>query len=192
MIRRDFFYLGCGLFYAYEMVYRKGEPVTDKFTTVFNTLSTYNASVFIIIDSDGIHTNFYLGVRNNEKGTLKKLSTVTFGDTLKHTLIRHFPEIKIENENRQATAELSQKIQQWHNVASVSVVGTNKTPDNRGDEHFVQGLEKLALATTGKQYVGIIIADSQAPQTVQVLRKTYQDIYTKLSSMKSIQITDRK
>lgn len=32
-----------------EMVYQKGEPVTDKFTTVFNTLSTYNASVFILI-----------------------------------------------------------------------------------------------------------------------------------------------
>ena len=31
-----------------EMVYQKGEPVTDKFTTVFNTLSTYNASVFIL------------------------------------------------------------------------------------------------------------------------------------------------
>ena len=49
-----------------EMVYQKGEPVTDKFTTVFNTLSTYNASVFILIDSDGKETNFYIGVRNNE------------------------------------------------------------------------------------------------------------------------------
>ena len=33
-----------------EMVYQKGEPVTDKFTTVFNTLATYNASVFVLID----------------------------------------------------------------------------------------------------------------------------------------------
>lgn len=30
-----------------EMVYQKGEPVTDKFTTVFNTLSTFNASPFL-------------------------------------------------------------------------------------------------------------------------------------------------
>lgn len=35
-----------------EMVYQKGESVTDKFTTVFNTISTYNASVFVVIDSD--------------------------------------------------------------------------------------------------------------------------------------------
>ena len=50
-----------------EMVYQKGESATDKFTTVFNTLSTYNASVFIIIDSDGRNTDFYIGVRNNER-----------------------------------------------------------------------------------------------------------------------------
>ena len=66
-----------------EMVYQKGEPVTDKFTTVFNTLATYNASVFVLIDSDGKETKFYLGVRNNEPdGSPFKRSTVTLGDTL--------------------------------------------------------------------------------------------------------------
>ena len=63
-----------------EMVYQKGEPVTDKFTTVFNTLATYNASVFVLIDSDGKETKFYLGVRNNEPdGSPFKRSTVTLG-----------------------------------------------------------------------------------------------------------------
>ena len=32
-----------------EMVYEKGEPITDKFTTVFNTLSTYCTSVSIFV-----------------------------------------------------------------------------------------------------------------------------------------------
>lgn len=173
-----------------EMVYHKGEPATNKFTTVFNTLSTYNASVFIIIDSDGINTDFYLGVRNNEKDESKKRSTVTLGDTLKNTLIGHFPGIKIETESRHKIAELSTKIQNQHNVASVSVVGTDKTKDDKGDEHFVQGLEKLALAMNGKQYIGIIVADNQSPQSVQVLRKTYQDIYTKLSLYKNVQVSD--
>ncbi len=175
-----------------EMVYHKGEPATNKFTTVFNTLSTYNASVFIIIDSDGINTNFYLGVRNNEKDCSKKRSTVTLGDTLKNTLIGHFPGIKITNESRQIIAELSEKIQRQKNVASVSVVGTEKTENDKGDEHFVQGLEKLALALSGKQYIGIIVADNQSAQSIQVLRKTFQDIYTKLSPYKNVQITDNE
>lgn len=56
-----------------EMVYQKDESVIDKFTTVFNTLATYNASVFFLIDSDGKQANYYLGVRNNEANdSLKK------------------------------------------------------------------------------------------------------------------------
>lgn len=175
-----------------EMVYHKGEPATNKFTTVFNTLSTYNASVFIIIDSDGLNTDFYLGVRNNEKDESKKRSTVTLGATLKNTLIGHFPGVKIDTESRHKIAELSNKIQNQHNVASVSVVGTDKTIDDKGDEHFVQGLEKLALAMNGKQYIGIIVADNQSPQSVQILRKTYQDIYTKLSPFKSVQTSENE
>ena len=53
------------LYHITEMVYEKGEPVTDKFTTVFNTLSTYNATVFIVMESDGKKIRFYIGVRNN-------------------------------------------------------------------------------------------------------------------------------
>ena len=111
-----------------EMVYQKGEPVTDKFTTVFNTLATYNASVFVLIDSDGKETKFYLGVRNNEPdGSPFKRSTVTLGDILKQTLIGHFPGIKVQNENRKTIAELSKKLSALNNVASVSVVGNSKT-----------------------------------------------------------------
>ena len=178
------------LFRITEMVYQKGEPATNKFTTVFNTLSTYNASVFIIIDSDGENTDFYLGVRNNETDEKKKRSTVTLGETLKNTLIGHFPGIRIESENRQRIARLSEKIRHNRNVASVSVVGNSKNRDEKGDDNFVQGLEKLALAMNGKQYIGVIIADSQTPEDVQLIRKTYQDIYTKLSPLRSVQITD--
>ncbi len=174
-----------------EMVYRKGEPVTDKFTTVFNTLSTYNASVFVLIDSDGKNTDFYLGVRNNEPDdSLKKRSTVTLGDTLKQTLIGHFPGVKIENEGRKKIAELSLKIADLSNVASVSVVGNSKSDKDISNEQFVQGLEKLALAMSGRPYTGIIIADNQSAQSVQMLRKNYQELYTKLSPWQKVQISE--
>lgn len=172
-----------------EMVYQKGESATDKFTTVFNTLSTYNASVFIIIDSDGRNTDFYIGVRNNEKDPLLKRSSVTLGDTLKNTLIGHFPGIKIENENRSRIAELSGKISHQHNVASVSVVGSSKTSKEQSNEQFVQGLEKLALAMEGRQYIGMIIAESQTSKQVQKIRKDYQELYTRLSPYQKVQFS---
>lgn len=175
-----------------EMVYQKGESATDKFTTVFNTLSTYNASVFIIIDSDGRNTEFYIGVRNNETDPLAKRSSVTLGDTLKNTLIGHFPGIKIENENRLRIASLSEKILRQHNVASVSVVGSSKSTKDQSNDQFVQGLEKLALAMEGRQYIGMIVAESQSPQRVQALRSQYQELYTRLSPYQKVQFTQNE
>ena len=173
-----------------EMVYQKGEPVTDKFTTVFNTLSTYNASVFVLIDSDGKETNYYLGVRNNEDDlSPAKRSTVTLGDTLKQTLIGHFPGAKIDNEDRQKIAALSQKIAAMNNVASVSVVGNSKNEKETGNDHFVQGMEKLSLAMSGRPFIGIIIADNQSSQSIQMMRKNFQDLYTKLSPLQKIQVS---
>lgn len=176
-----------------EMVYQKGEPVTDKFTTVFNTLSTFNASVFILVDSDGKETNFYLGVRNNEpEDSPKKRSTVTLGDTLKQTLIGHFPGVKIENEDRKKIARISESIMRKGNVASVSVVGNSKTDKTQSNEQFVQGLEKLALAMSGRPFTGIIIADNQSPQSIQLLRRDYQELYTKLSPYQKVQFSENK
>lgn len=174
-----------------EMVYQKGESVTDKFTTVFNTLSTYNASVFVVIDSDGKNTNVYLGVRNNENNGDIKRSTVTLGDTLKNTLIGNFPGVKIEIENRKRITQLCSSISKQNNVTSVSVVANQKNNEINNDQ-FVQGLEKLALAMNGRQYTGIIIAENQAPQQILEQRKFYQNLYTQLSPLQKEQYTSNQ
>jgi len=119
-----------------------------------------------------------------------KRSTVTLGDTLKHALVGHFPGIKIKNENRFQIAELSRKILGQQNVASVSVVGNSKSSKDQSNEQFVQGLEKLALAMQGRQYIGIIVAENQSSQDVQILRKGYQDLYTKLSPLQKVQFSE--
>ena len=180
------------LYHVTEMVYGKGESVTDKFTTVFNTLSTYNATAFIVMDSDGKKTDFYVGVRNMEEDETQKRSSVTLGDTLKNTFIGHFPGMKIKGRDRKYIAELSDKIRRQKNVASVSVVGDNKSTAERTNEQFVQGLEKLVLAMQGRQYIGIIIAENQSPQMVQMLRNEYQDLYTKLSPFQKVQFSENQ
>ncbi|MDO4650466.1 MAG: DUF87 domain-containing protein [Eubacteriales bacterium] len=109
---------------------------------------------------------------------------------MKQTLIGHFPGVKIENEGRKKIAELSQKIEDLNNVASVSVVGNSKSDKDVSNEQFVQGLEKLSLAMSGRPYTGIIIADNQSAQDVQMLRKNYQELYTKLSPLQRVQISE--
>lgn len=174
-----------------EMVYQKDESVMDKFTTVFNTLSTYNASVFFLIDSDGKQVNYYLGVRNNEANdSPRKRSTVTLGDTLKQTLIGHFPGVKIENEDRKKIAELSEKIKSLNNVASVSVVGSGRRDKDQQQNEFAQGMEKLCLAMSGRPYTAVIIADNKNAWDVQQMRKQYQSLYTALSPLQKVQFSD--
>ena len=177
------------LYHITEMVYQKGESVTDKFTTIYNTLSIYRDSVFILMDSDGKKTDFYLGVRNNEENEAIKRSTVTLGDTLRSTLIGHFPGAKLHHEDRKKIVSLSDQILHQKNVVSVSVVGSNKIQDMQTNEKFVQGLEKLALAMQGRKYMGIILAENQSPQMIQQLRKNYQDLDTSLSSYQKIQFS---
>lgn len=178
------------LYHIEEMVYKKDEPVTDKFTTVFNTLSTYNASVFIVLDSDGKKTDFYIGVRNNETDERLKRSTVTLGDTLKNTLIGHFPGVKIHNKDRRVISLLSDKILNQQNAAAVSIVGSSKSEKEHTNEQFVQGIEKLALAMQGRQYIGIIIAENQSPLQLNVRRNDYQSLYTELSPYQKTQFTE--
>ena len=177
------------LYHITEMVYQKGESVTDKFTTIYNTLSIYRDSVFILMDSDGKKTDFYLGVRNNEENEAIKRSTVALGDTLRSTLIGHFPGAKLHHEDRKKILSLSDQILHQKNVVSVSVVGSNKIQDMQTNEKFVQGMEKLALAMQGRKYMGIILAENQSPQVIQQLRKNYQDLYTNLSSYQKIQFS---
>lgn len=178
------------LYHISEMVYHKGEDALDKLTTVYNTLSTYNASVFIVMDSDGTRTEFYLGVRNNETNEDLKRSTVTLGDTLKNALIGHFPGVKIESENRGDIARLCSRIATQENMSSVSVVGNKKSDKEISNEQFVQGLEKLALAMQGRKYTGVILAENQSHQAIDLLRRNYQDLYTKLSPLQKVQISD--
>ena len=180
------------LYKVSEMVYPKDEIATDKFNTVFNTLSTYNATVFIVMDSDGEKTDFYLGVRNNETNAEYKRSTVALGDTLRNTLIGHFPGVKISSIDRREISKLSKKISERSNVASVSVVGSSKNEKEQSNNQFVQGLEKLALSMSDRQYTGIIIAENQSPKTIQELRHGYQTIYTKLSPLQKVQFSENE
>ena len=179
------------MFHITEMVYQKGEPVADKLATVFNTLSTYDSSVFILINSDGKSAHLYLGVRNAYiYDAPDKRSTVTLDDTLRQTLIGHFPGIKVQGVDRAQIGALSHHIQSLDNVASVSVVGNSKLEGEATNERFVQGLEKLLLAMTERSFVGLIIANSQPASEVQKMRRDYQELYTRLSPHQKVQLSD--
>ena len=70
-----------------EMVYEKNENSTHKFASVFSALSNISCSIFTIIDSDGIKTDFYMGVRctdeNRTTSSVKYFRKYSYGSILR-------------------------------------------------------------------------------------------------------------
>lgn len=172
------------LFRITEMVYQKDEYSTYKFASVFSAVQNLNCGVFIIADSNGQKTDFYMGVRSlDDKRTTKSLK-----DTLKNALIGQFPGVKsvdlLDPQAQAFLAEISAK-----NIACVSCVANNKDEDFKDNETFIQGLEKLALAMQGQRYTVIVLAKSTPADQLDEIRHAYETIYTQLSPFANMQLS---
>ena len=172
------------LFKITEMVYQKDEYSTYKFASVFNSVQNLNCGVFIVADSNGEKTDFYMGVRSlDDKRTTKSLK-----DTLRNALIGQFPGVKstdlLDPQAEEFLAYIPTK-----NIASVSCVANNKDEDFKDNETFIQGLEKLALAMQGQKYTAIVLAKSTPPEQLDEIRRAYETVYTQLSPFANMQLS---
>lgn len=167
-----------------EMVYEKDELATYKFASVFNALSITDSAVFIIIDSDGVKTDFYMGVRSlDEYRTISSLK-----NTVENAMKGQFPGIKTFDDY---TIEDMEKIldqMKAKSVSAVSCVANNKAHEHTSNQSFVQGLEKLVQSMQGEKYTGISIANGTSQSQLRELRKGYENVYTQLSAFASTQV----
>lgn len=172
------------LFKITEMVYQNNEYSTCKYESVFNAVQNLNCGVFVIADSDGVKTDFYMGVRSfDEKRTTKSLK-----DTLKNALTGQFPGVKTEDlldsEAESFLADIPSS-----NIATVSCVAKNKNETFIDNDTFIQGLEKLALAMQGQKYTAVILAKSTPAGRLEEARQAYETIYTQLSPFTNMQVS---
>ena len=167
-----------------EMVYEKDELATYKFASVFNALSITDSAVFIIIDSDGVKTDFYMGVRSlDEYRTISSLkNTVENAMKGQFTGIKTFDDYTVED-----MEAILDKIKA-KSISAVSCVANNKAHEQSSNQSFVQGLEKLVLSMQGEKYTGIIIANGTSQAQLRELRKGYETVYTQLSAFATTQV----
>lgn len=163
------------LFKITEMVYEKDEFAAYKFASVFNALSTTDCAVFIILDSNGEKTDFYMGIRSFDP----ELTPNTLKNTLKNAMTGQFPGIKTQEFLDEDMHRLLKK--DVSNISVVSCVANSKDKENKQNRAFVQGLEKLAFAMQGERYTAVILANSASQQLLNQTRKNYEDIYSQLS-----------
>lgn len=165
-----------------EMVYEKKEFALYKFASVFNTLSFSDTAVFIILDSDGEKTDFYMGVRSLDSD--KTISSLR--NTLENAMVGQFPGIKTKDYDIDEIKEIVSGIK-GNSISAVSCVANNRE-NNLNNQEFVQGLEKLVLSMRGQKYTSIIIANSPNQTQLKELRRGYESIYTQLSPFANIQV----
>lgn len=166
-----------------EMVYEKNEFATYKFASVFNALSSSDTSIFIILNSDGKQTEFYMGVRSMDTDR----TTSSLRNTLENAIIGQFPGIKTHDYTIEEIEGILEGIK-GNSISAVSCVANSKEEDLNSNQEFVQGLEKLVLSMRGQKYTGIIIANSTNQSQLKELRRGYESVYTQLSPFASMQV----
>lgn len=167
-----------------EMVYQQEEYSTYKFASVFNSVSNLECGIFIIIDSNGERTDFYLGI----KSLSKNRTTSSLQDTLKNALTGQFPGIKVKNYLEEEMKHVLDNIK-GNSIAAVTCVASNRTVEKLENDSFIQGIEKLVLAMQGQKYTGIIVANPVKQEELVATRKAYEDIYTQLSPFANTQVS---
>ena len=172
-----------------KMIYEKDEFALHKFATVFNVFSAIKTALFVIIDSDGVNTEFYMGIRcdsdDNEENT-----TTSIGDMLNSAMIGQFCGIEIKEKNLSEKNSILQKINEkdFNSISSVSCVSDTRDENLNENTKFVQGLEKLVISMQGKKYTGIILANTATQENLNILRNNYEQLYTQLSAFASKQL----
>lgn len=169
------------IFKISKMVYEKNNNSVEKLSSVFNSISSMNCSVFIIMHGDGSKTTFYMGVKSNDSSR----TTSSIVKTLNNALIAQFPGIQTSSLKNDEIKSLIKHIDS-DNVSSVSCVADDNS--NKVDSTFIQGLDKLANALEGKKYTGIILASSTMLDEINKIRKGYENIYSQLYSASNMQV----
>lgn len=167
-----------------EMVYEKEEFATYKFASVFNALSMSESAVFIIVDSDGEKTDFYMGIRSLDEYR----TTSSLKNTVENAMKGQFPGIKTSNYTIEEMERILDGIKA-NSISAVSCVANNKNQSSNNNQNFVQGLEKLVLSMQGEKYTGIIIANGTTQAQLRELRKGYENVYTQLSAFATTQVS---
>lgn len=167
-----------------EMVYEKEEFATYKFASVFNSLATTESAVFVIIDSDGTKTDFYMGVRSLDSDR----TTSSLRDTVENAMKGQFPGIKTQDYTIESMQEIIGGFK-TNSISAVSCVANSRANNIDKNQSFVQGLEKLVLSMQGEKYTGIIIANGTTQAQLKELRRGYENVYTQMSAFASTQVS---
>lgn len=179
------------LFKVDLMAYAKDEYATDKFVSAISAMTFTNNTVFLLVDGYENHTDFYLGVKNNDE----QYTTRSIADTFNGSVKGQFPGIKLTDLSKiPAGHEYSPQhkiLREFKDASCVSsYVGIPSLRSESGytNANYIQGIEKLVEAMHGKRYTVVILAQNQMPSSIDAMRNAYENVYSQISCLATRQL----
>ena len=166
-----------------ELVYQEDEFSVDKLAMVFNTLSNKPCTLVLMLKSDGVKTDFYLGARPNDNR-----SAGTLFQMLKQSLLGLFTGSKVSDYYDEDMQRDLKAINVGCISSVTSVADYKQEQDRMTNKEFIQGLEKFVYAMQGKTYTAVLIADNLSYDELMMKKREYEQIYTQISPFAKMQM----
>ena len=157
-----------------KFIYDADEDINDKLISVYGALNSIHSNVILVIRSYKDRVEFYMGTRCEQASTA--------GYILESGLKGNFGGSQIESltgsEIHKVLAGEMTGDQGRKCVSTVTLV-----PSRRDDEKekFVQGMEKLIDALSGKEYTAILIAEPLSQGTIETKKRGLEELYATIS-----------
>lgn len=177
------------LFKINKLVYDKNENSIDKLSNLYNSVGNLNSSIIMIIDSDEIKTDIYIGTKVIENETV---SSSQVKEVMERTFKGNFPGSEVDNLMGSKTEMLIEKIinpSMKNNEVAISCVSGIPSFKDEDKNNFVQGIEKLVDSMCGTKYSAIFISDSIDSLDIEKIKLGYEDLYTRLSPFSNTQLS---
>lgn len=175
------------IFRVERIVQDNKQSVLESTTAAYTALGAAGYSVFLILRSNGIETDLYIGTRGEPGKTLGHSS----GELLRETFKGHFSGSSLVPLQQQEADVLLGAVQAEKANPSASITAVTGVPalstENR--EHFMQGLERFIDAAERRVYHAIILAEPVSSQNLDLIRAGYEQVATHLSPLLKQQLS---
>lgn len=151
---------------------------------VFHALSGKPCTLVLMLKSDGIKTDFYLGARPDDD-----YSAGTLFQMLKQSLMGFFPGSRIEDYYDEDMKKDIDALDVGCISSVTSVADYKQEQDNMTNKEFIQGLEKFVYAVHGKAYTAMFIANNLSYDELMFRKREYEQIYTQISPFANMQMS---
>lgn len=167
------------IFKVERIVLENKQSALESLTAAYTALGSAGYSVFLLLKSDGKHTDVYLGTR----GQAKKLAGIEAGKLLEQVFKGHFAGSQLTNV--MGVDSILYNLRQTNNEISPSITAVTGVPSLSVEEreHFMQGLEHFIDAAEGQTYQALILATPVSSQQLELIQRGYEGVATQLSPL---------